>query len=62
MIRSGEMMLRYLGEDAAAEAIRGGLHDLYSDPSCLTADLGGSQSTADFGAALADRVRARLDA
>ena len=62
IIRSGVMMLRYLGEVEAAEAIRASLHDLYADASNLTGDLGGSRTTAEFGAALADRVRARLAA
>ncbi len=58
VVRSGEMMLRYLGEDAAAEAVRKALHDVYAQPDLLTGDLGGSATTADFGAALAERVRA----
>ncbi|GAB5534233.1 MAG: isocitrate/isopropylmalate family dehydrogenase [Rubricoccaceae bacterium] len=62
IIRSGEMMLQHLGETAAAAAIRKGLHDLYSDTSNLTADLGGSRTTAEFGSALADRVRTHIDA
>ena len=57
VIRSGEMMLRHLGEAAAAEAVRQSLHDIYAQPEKLTADLGGSASTAEFGAALAARVR-----
>ena len=57
VIRSAEMMLQHLGETRAADAITRGLHDLYADASNLTADLGGSVSTADFGEALADRVR-----
>ena len=62
VVRSGEMMLRHLGETDAAEAIRGALHDVYADPSLLTGDLGGSASTSEFGASLADRVRARMAA
>ncbi len=62
VVRSGEMMLKYLGEDAAAEAVRLALHDVYSDPSLLTRDLGGTASTADFGGALAERVRAHVSA
>ena len=58
VVRSGEMMLRYLGEDDAAQAVRQALHDVYSDPDKLTGDLGGSASTAEFGAALVERVRA----
>ena len=62
LIRSGEMMLRHLGEVDAAEAIRRALHDVYSDPSRLTADLGGTASTADIGASVAGRVRELLAA
>lgn len=62
VIRSGEMMLRYLGETEAAEAVRKALRDVYSDRSNLTRDLGGTASTAAFGARLADRVRAHVAA
>ena len=62
VVRSAEMMLRYLDEIPAADAIRGALHDVYSDPSTLTRDLGGDASTAEFGASLAARVRARMAA
>ena len=62
VVRSGEMMLRHLGEDAAAEAIRGALHDVYADPEKLTPDLGGTATTAEFGASLAARVRERMAA
>ena len=57
LVRSGEMMLRYLGEDAAADAIRQSLHDVYADASKLTGDLGGTATTAEFAASLAERVR-----
>ncbi|WP_412070466.1 isocitrate/isopropylmalate dehydrogenase family protein [Rubrivirga sp. IMCC43871] len=62
VIRSGEMMLKYLGKDHAAEAIRKALHDVYSDQTALTADLGGTATTAEFGARVADRVRAHVAA
>ncbi|PAP76607.1 isocitrate/isopropylmalate dehydrogenase family protein [Rubrivirga marina] len=62
VIRSGEMMLRYLGETDAAEAVRKALHDVYSEQANLTRDLGGTASTSDFGARLADRVRAHVAA
>jgi isocitrate dehydrogenase (NAD+) len=62
VIRSGEMMLRHLGETEAAEAVRQALRDVYSDPAHLTGDLGGTASTAEFGARLADRVRAHVAA
>ena len=60
LVRSGEMMLRYLGEDAAAEAVRRALHDVYAEPGGLTRDLGGEASTAAFGERLAERVAAHL--
>ena len=60
LVRSGEMMLRYLGEDAAAEAIRQALHDVYAEGTSLTRDLGGEASTSEFGERLAERVRAVL--
>ena len=62
VIRSGEMMLRHLGETEAAEAVRKALRDVYSDRANLTRDLGGTASTAAFGARLADRVRAHVAA
>ena len=60
LVRSGEMMLRYLGEDAAAEAVRQALHDVYSAPATLTRDLGGTASTTEFGDRVAEHVRANL--
>lgn len=60
LIRSAEMMLRHLGEDRAAEAIRQGLIDLYTEGRYLTGDQGGTASTTDFAARLADRVAAHL--
>ena len=60
LVRSGEMMLRYLSEDAAAEAVRKALYDVYSDPGALTRDLGGTASTTEFGDRLAERVQTHL--
>ena len=62
VIRSGEMMLRHLGELDAAEAIRQALHDVYSQPEKLTGDLGGQASTTEFGESLATRVREAISA
>ncbi|HYE97243.1 MAG TPA: isocitrate/isopropylmalate family dehydrogenase [Rubricoccaceae bacterium] len=62
LIRSGEMMLRHLGEHAAADAVAGALLDVYTEGTHLTADLGGTTSTHDFGEAVAARVRERVGA
>lgn len=56
LIRSAEMMLAYLGEQAAASAIRKALADTFSEGRHLTGDLGGTASTSEFAAAVADRV------
>ncbi len=52
LILAGEMMLRYLGETAAAEKIRNGLITLFKEGNTLTPDLGGSASTIEFSEAL----------
>ena len=62
MIRSAEMMLRYLGEKNAANAIRDAIFDVYSEGTHLTGDLGGTTSTSDFAAHLAERVAAQVAA
>ncbi|OZC02483.1 isocitrate/isopropylmalate dehydrogenase family protein [Rubricoccus marinus] len=56
IIRSGEMMLRYLGENAAADAVATALHDVYAENTHLTSDLGGTASTSEFADHLAARV------
>ena len=62
MIRSAEMMLRYLDEKDAANAIRDGIYEVYAEGEHLTADLGGSASTEKFAEHLAERVRAKTSA
>lgn len=56
LIRSAEMMLEHLGEKQAAYAIRQGLIDTLTDGMVSTRDLGGSASTMEFAAAVAERV------
>ena len=62
IIRSGEMMLRHLGETAAADALAGALHDVYAENTHLTRDLGGTASTSEFAEHLAARVQERAAA
>ncbi len=62
MIRSGEMMLRYLGEKAAANAIGDAIHEVYAEGTHLTSDLGGSVSTDEFAAHLGERVASHVAA
>lgn len=60
LIRSGEMMLRYLGEEAAAVAIDTALRDVYGAGTHLTGDLGGTATTDEFASELAERVRGSM--
>lgn len=56
LIRSGEMMLRHLGEFKAADAIHKSLVDVYSEGKHTTGDVGGAASTTEFADALVERV------
>ena len=60
VIRSAEMLLHHLGETAAANALTDALHAVYAEGTHLTADLGGTTSTQDFAAVLADHVASRV--
>ena len=55
-IMSGAMMLRFMGEIAAATAIDRAVLDVLEDGRTLTPDLGGTASTSDVGDAVASRV------
>ena len=52
-ILSGAMMLRHLGEDAAADAVESAALDVVAVGETLTPDLGGSSCTEDVGNAVA---------
>jgi isocitrate dehydrogenase (NAD+) len=58
LIRTAILMLRHLGEHAAADAIRDSLYETYREGRYLTADVGGSASTMDFANHVAERVAA----
>lgn len=59
VIRSGEMMLRHLGETAAADTLHEELLSMYTEGDTLTRDVGGSSSTTEFAARLAERIASR---
>lgn len=61
LIRSAEMMMRHIGEDQAADAIRDGLFDVYSERKYMTGDQGGSATTSEFTDYLCEKVQARLN-
>ncbi len=56
VLRSAVMMLRYIGESTAADAIESALQAVYTEGKTLTGDVGGTSSTTEFSAYLADRV------
>ena len=51
-IWSGAMMLRHLGEDAAAGAVEAAIETVLAEGEALTRDLGGRAGTAEAGAAI----------
>ena len=58
LILSGALMLRHLGELAAADAVESAVRAVIAAGETVTYDLGGSAGTREFGEAVAARVRA----
>jgi isocitrate dehydrogenase (NAD+) len=58
LILSGALMLRHLGELAAADAVESAVREIIAAGETTTYDLGGSAGTREFGEAVAKRVRA----
>ena len=58
LILSAALMLRHLSELAAADAVEAAVRAVIAEGTTVTYDLGGSAGTREFGAAVADRVRA----
>lgn len=55
-IWAGGMLLEHLGEDAAADAVVDGLAETLAAGRPRTPDLGGTATTEEFAAAVADRI------
>jgi isocitrate dehydrogenase (NAD+) len=58
LILSGALMLRHLGETAAADAVEAAVRAVIAEARTVTYDLGGTAGTREFGAEVAARVRA----
>jgi isocitrate dehydrogenase (NAD+) len=58
LILSGAMMLRHLGETAAAERVENAVRETIAEGRTVPKDLGGTAGTRAFGQAVADRVAA----
>jgi isocitrate dehydrogenase (NAD+) len=58
LLLSAALMLRHLGETEAADRVESAVRGVIAEGRTVTYDLGGSAGTREFGAAVADRVRA----
>jgi isocitrate dehydrogenase (NAD+) len=58
LILSGALMLRHLDETDAADAVESAVRGVIAEGTTVTYDLGGTAGTREFGAAVAERVRA----
>jgi isocitrate dehydrogenase (NAD+) len=56
LMLSGALMLRHLGEAAAADRVEGAVRDVIAEGTTVPYDLGGSAGTRAFGEAVAARV------
>ncbi len=56
MILSGVLMLRHLGEQAAAERVEDATRAVIADGTTVTYDLGGSAGTSEFADGIIDRL------
>jgi isocitrate dehydrogenase (NAD+) len=54
---SGVLMLRHLGEQAAAERVEDAIRSVIAEGRTVTYDLGGSGGTSDFADAIVARLR-----
>jgi tartrate dehydrogenase/decarboxylase / D-malate dehydrogenase len=57
-VLTGAMMLRHLGEDTAADAVREAVDAVLRDGTVRTPDIGGESTTAELGTAILDAVAA----
>jgi isocitrate dehydrogenase (NAD+) len=56
LVLSGVMMLRHMGETAAAERVQGAVEKVYREGRWLTEDVGGRATTAEFARAVIGAV------
>ena len=57
VLMSGIMMLRHLGETDAAARAEKAMLDVFAEGTSLTRDLGGTAGTAEFAAAIVEKLR-----
>jgi isocitrate dehydrogenase (NAD+) len=57
ILRSGILMLRHLGEDAAADQVKYAVHHVYVEGKHTTLDMGGKSSTNEFADAVIEAMQ-----
>ncbi len=57
ILMSGIMMLRHIGETAAAEKAEKAMLAVFADGDHLTRDLGGTAKTAEFANAIIEKMK-----
>jgi isocitrate dehydrogenase (NAD+) len=60
VLRSALLMLRHLGEHAAALKIRNAIDEVYRDRSKLTRDVGGNAGTSEFADAIIQAMESQV--
>jgi isocitrate dehydrogenase (NAD+) len=56
VLLSGVLMMRHMGEHKVADKVERAIHDVLSEGRTVTRDLGGTAGTADFTAAIIDKL------
>jgi isocitrate dehydrogenase (NAD+) len=62
LMLSGVLMLRHLGETAAAERVETAIREVVADGRSVTYDLGGTAGTSDMADAVIEQLAATADA
>jgi isocitrate dehydrogenase (NAD+) len=62
LMLSGVLMLRHLGEQAAAERVEDAIRSVIADGRTVTYDLGGTAGTSEFADAVIERLRSDVAA
>ena len=62
LLMSGILMLRHIGEIAAADRVEKAMLDVFAEGKVMTKDLGGTAKTAEFANAIIDKINVAAEA
>jgi len=62
ILMSGILMLRHIGEIAAADRVEKAMLDVFAEGKVMTKDLGGTAKTAEFANAIIDKINVAAEA